>query len=70
VAWLGFKRRPCEDVPACRQAGSGHGSPAKNEVGESEAPQGSAVLPRWGKTNVPAKAQTRQHHYEKRSEFP
>jgi len=27
-------------------------------VGESEAPQESEILPRWGKMSVPAKAQT------------
>ena len=34
--------------------------PRYNEVGQSEAPQGSEILPRWGKMSVPAKAQTRQ----------
>ncbi len=29
-------------------------------VSESEGPQASAVLPRWGKTNVPAKNKPRQ----------
>ena len=39
---------------------SGHGCPAIWEVGQSEAPQASAVLTRWGKTNVPARNKTRQ----------
>ena len=44
-------------VRGCR-AGMVH--PLKTIVSESEAPQASAVLTRWVKTSVPAKAQTRQ----------
>jgi len=39
---------------------SGHGSPAIEIVGESEAPQASAAATRWGAASVPGKAQPRQ----------
>ena len=29
-------------------------------IGQSEAPQGSEILPRWGKMSVPARNKTRQ----------
>jgi len=48
--------RDVKDAPACRQAGSGHGSPANKIIGESEASDASEVLPRWGKTSVPEKS--------------
>jgi len=51
--WLGLtSSRASEDAER-------HGSPAIYEVSESEAPQGSAVLTRRGKINVPARSKTR-----------
>jgi len=46
--------------------------PPRLHVGESEAPQESEILPRWGKMSVPAKTQTSLRRYcykEKTADF-
>ena len=39
---------------------SGHGSPAKWKISESEGPRPSEIFPRRGKMNVPARSKSRQ----------
>ncbi|KPK98380.1 MAG: hypothetical protein AMJ95_04350, partial [Omnitrophica WOR_2 bacterium SM23_72] len=52
MTWTDFERGV--------EARSGHGCPAIYEVRQSDAAETSAVLPRWGKTSVPARNKPRQ----------